>query len=404
MLTGARQVGKTTLARDRYGRDLRYLNFDSSGERDRVATVPTEAWAETVGPAILDEAQKAPAVFEKVKWAYDEGRLDFSVLLGSSRILLLDQVRESLAGRVFLFELWPLTIAELVPFFGGTLPERPAIASLVESAEPLESLLSPELAGSVGPEIGAAQAAVEHSLTWGGMPPLLQYAPEERFAWLDAYQTTYLERDLGDLAQLRNLDAFSSCHRLAALRAGRLLSFSDLARDASLPVTTARRYLRYLELSYQTFHLTPWSDNAGSRLIKAPKMIWIDLGIQRVLSGQTGGLSGEQYETDVVAQILTTLWSLGVRFRPSFLRTAGGLEVDLILETEHGVIACEIKSRATASTRDAGGIEKARHFFGNRFRGGLVIHRGHEVGRLTDGTWAMPDWFLLGRGLRARET
>ncbi len=116
-------MGKTTLARDQYGRDLRYLNFDSSGERDRIATVPTEAWAETVGPAILDEAQKAPAVFEKVKWAYDEGRLDFSVLLGSSRILLLDRVRESLAGRVFLFELWPLTISELAPFFGGTLPE-----------------------------------------------------------------------------------------------------------------------------------------------------------------------------------------------------------------------------------------------------------------------------------------
>ncbi len=136
-------------------------------------------------------------------------------------------------------------------------------------------------------------------------------------------------------------------------------------------------------------------------MIKAPKMVWIDLGIQRILSGQTGGLNGEQYENGVVAQILTTLWSLGVRFRPSFLRTTGGLEVDLILETEHGVIACEIKSRATVSARDAGGIEKARHFFGDRFRGGLVIHRGLEVGKLTESTWAMPDWFLLGRSLRS---
>jgi predicted AAA+ superfamily ATPase len=98
-------VGKTTLARDLYENSFRYLNLDSPGERSRLSLVPAEGWHQSVGPAILDEVQKAPLLLEKVKWAYDEGQLDFSVLLGSSRITLLEQVRESLAGRVFLYEL-----------------------------------------------------------------------------------------------------------------------------------------------------------------------------------------------------------------------------------------------------------------------------------------------------------
>jgi predicted AAA+ superfamily ATPase len=395
VLTGARQVGKTTLARGLYGGGLRYLNFDSAGERERANAVPAEGWGRAVGPAILDEVQKAPAVFDKVKWAYDEGQIGFSLLLGSSRILLLDQVRESLAGRTFLYELWPLTAGELAPFFGGAAPEHPLIERLADQPDQAGGILRPLEDGVVGPLAGAAQAAVGHLLDWGGMPPLLQYPPEDRLAWLDSYQATYLERDLADLAQLRNLDAFALCHRLAALRAGQILSYSELARDAALPVSTVRRYLRYLELSYQTFPLPAWSDNAGSRLVKAPKLIWIDAGIQRILAGQTAGLRGEQYESALVAQSLTTLWSLGARFRPSYLRTAGGLEVDLILETEAGLLAVEIKARPAVTRHDATPIEKARRFFGERFRAGIVLYRGQRVERLGEATWAVPDWLWL---------
>jgi len=93
---------------------------------------------------------------------------------------------------------------------------------------------------------------------------------------------------------LRDLDPFLTCHRLAALRAGCLLSYSELARDVGLPVTTVRRYLRYLELSYQTLRLPAWAGNPTVRLVKSPKLIWFDLGVQRVLSGQLRGLTGEQ--------------------------------------------------------------------------------------------------------------
>jgi uncharacterized protein len=396
VLTGARQVGKTTLSRALYGSDLRYLNLDSPGERERLKAVPAEGWARTVGPAVLDEVQKAPELFDKIKWAYDEGTLAFSVLLGSSRILLLEQVRESLAGRVFLYELWPFAVGELTAHFGGTCPEPPLLAALLTGPEAFLDRLLPLLDGFVGPQAGAAQAAVQHALEWGTLPTLLQYRPEERRDWLDSYQATYLERDLADLAQLRDLEAFAHCHRLAALRAGKILSYADLARDAGLPITTVRRYLRYLDLSYQTLHLSAWSGNPTVRLIKAPKLIWFDSGIQRALSGEIGGLRGEQYESTIVAQILITLSSLGVRVNASYLRTAGGLEVDLILENQEGLWAIELKARPQVDVRDATTLERAQRVLGDRYRGGLVVYRGTQVLRLTESVFAVPDWLLLG--------
>ncbi|RMF86783.1 MAG: ATP-binding protein, partial [Nitrospirae bacterium] len=386
--TGARQVGKTTLARALYGERYRYLNLDSPGERSRLAAVAAETWGRVVGEAVLDEAQKQPAVLEKLKWAYDAGAVDFSVVLGSSRITLLEQVKESLAGRVFLFELWPLTAAELVAHFGGEPPRRPWIAALLQGE-------SAPTAGLVGEAAAAARAAVDHLLAWGGMPPLLQYPEEERLAWLEAYQATYLERDLSDLARLRDLEPFTTCHRLAALRAGRILSYADLARDAGLAVSTVRRYLRYLELSYQTFRLPAWSGNPTVRLVKSPKLIWWDLGIQRCLSGQTRELTGEQYENAIVAQVLITLRSLGLRVVPSYLRTAGGLEVDLVLEGEAGMVALEVKARPRVEMRDARPLARARRILGDRLRLGLVVYRGDQVVELGEGLYAIPDWLLL---------
>jgi uncharacterized protein len=396
VLTGARQVGKTTLARALYGGELRYLNLDSPGERERLRGVPAEAWGRVVGPAVLDEVQKSPGLLDKVKWAYDEGDLSFSVLLGSSRILLLEQVRETLAGRVFLYELWPLTVCELAPYFGGSCPAEPLIAGLMAGPSGIAARLRPLQEGIVGPQAGAAQAALQHILEWGGMPALLQYPAEDRRQWLDAYQATYLERDLADLAQLRDLEAFTLCHRLASLRVGQILSYSELARDAGLPVTTVRRYLRYLELSYQTFHLPAWAGNPSVRLIKAPKLIWFDSGVQRALSGEVGGLRGEQYESTLTAQILMTLWSLGARVDASYLRTSGGLEVDLLLERQEGILAFEFKSRPRVDTREATGLERARRILGDRYRGGLVVYRGDQVLQLTETVFAVPDWVLLG--------
>ncbi|HDM77248.1 MAG TPA: hypothetical protein ENG51_12405, partial [Deltaproteobacteria bacterium] len=112
VITGARQTGKTTLAKEKYA-NLKYINLDSPENREVVNNIHSASWGTSVGNAVLDEAQKAPVVFEKVKYAFDEGSISFSVLTGSSQILLLKKVRESLAGRAFFYELWPLMQCEM---------------------------------------------------------------------------------------------------------------------------------------------------------------------------------------------------------------------------------------------------------------------------------------------------
>ena len=142
---------------------------------------------------------------------------------------------------------------------------------LLENLLKADRVLEASVGGLAGPAAGAFQSAMQHLLDWGGLPSLLQYPEEERLDWLDAYQATYLERDLADLARLRDLEPFSNCHRLAALRAGRILSYSELARDAGLPVTTVRRYLGYLELSYQTVRPEPMVRESGSPFDQEPQ-------------------------------------------------------------------------------------------------------------------------------------
>ena len=134
VLTGARQTGKTTLARSTYPQ-LNYINLDAPENRELVRDISTPSWAASVREAVIDEAQKEPTVFEKVKYAYDMGAIRFTVLLGSSQILLLKKVRESLAGRAALYELWPLLMAEIgaderrgdrpAPLFDPVLSGRP---------------------------------------------------------------------------------------------------------------------------------------------------------------------------------------------------------------------------------------------------------------------------------------
>ncbi|HEX6901724.1 MAG TPA: DUF4143 domain-containing protein [Thermoanaerobaculia bacterium] len=143
-------------------------------------------------------------------------------------------------------------------------------------------------------------------------------------------------------------------------------------------------------------NIRTWAGNPSVRLIKAPKLIGFDSGVQRALSGEIGGLRGEQYESALVAQILMTLWSLGTRVDASYLRTSGGLEVDLLLERQEGILAFEFKSRPRVDAKDATSLERARRVLGDRYRGGIVVYRGDQVLRLSESVFAVPDWVLLG--------
>jgi predicted AAA+ superfamily ATPase len=393
LLTGARQTGKTTLAKAVYP-GLRYLNLDAPEQREALRALRADQWADAVGPAILDEAQKEPSLFDKVKFAFDAGQISSSVLLGSSQILMLQRVRESLAGRAFVYELWPLLAAEIGRAEGDP-PPPPLLDQLVEGAASVDELLPALPPVRLGPEATAAAAGVRHLLAWGGMPGLLPLPDDERTKWLESYELTYLERDLADLTRLSDLVPFRRFQRLCALRSGQLLAFSQLARDAGLSVATSRRYIEYLGLSYQAFLLPPYAVNLTSAAIKTPKVYWLDLGLWRHLTRYLGPPTGQMFETLVVTEVWKWIKTTGRSADLSFYRTRSGLEIDLLLTTAHGVLGLEVKSGERLGPADWRALREVGRALGSAWRGGLVVHSGSRIERLEEKIWAVPVERLL---------
>jgi predicted AAA+ superfamily ATPase len=368
VLTGARQVGKTTLAQAAYP-ETRYLSLDAIETRATLNGLPAGRWATAVGSAVLDEAQKAPAVFEKLKFAYDRGDVDFSILLGSAQIMMLRSVSETLAGRVLLYELWPLTLAELAA--DSTTPPLPLFVRLATVADPVGEL------GGVPTRLPqdtlVLQAASDHLAAWGGMPALLPLADERRRDWLSSYQDTYLRRDLGDLARLSDLEPFHRFQRLAALRSACIVSYAELARDAGASPATARHYLEYLRLSYQVFFLQPFRASRAASTVKAPKLFWSDVGLMRQLSANWGPMTGPVFETLVVSEAMKLLRTIAPTAEAFYHRTYGGSEVDLVVVTPHGVLAFEAKSRSSWAARDFSALRRFAVDVGDRFLAGVVV-------------------------------
>ena len=388
VLTGARQTGKTTLARRMYA-DLRYVNLDAIEEREATRGLRSGSWGRVVGPAVIDEAQKEPGVFDKVKLAYDEQQISFSVLLGSSRLLLLDRVRESLAGRAFVYDLWPLMASE-VRSTAEEPPERTLFDRLVSAPEAFAETLAAEPARLLGDEATRRIEALDHLATWGGMPELLSLDDDDRREWLRSYQQTWLERDLADLTRVSDLLPFRALQRLAMLRTGQLLNYADLARDAAVSPGTARRYLEYLRLSYQVVLLQPYARNLTSSIVKSPKLYWMDLGLLRHGTRNWGELTGPLFETLVVSEARKWIDTLGRDVSLWFYRTRSGREIDLLITTASGVIGVEVKNRARVGLGDCSGLRALAERLRDEWIGGLVVHRGEDLEELAPGQWAVP--------------
>ena len=389
ILTGARQTGKTTLAKIKYPH-LNYLNLDSPENRESLRKISTASWAKSVGNAIIDEAQKEPVAFEKVKYAFDEGGISFCLLLGSSQILLLKKIRESLAGRASIYELWPLMMRELYGEPGHPPPRVPLLDRLLFS-EGISSVLDGEAEMFLDDADLKYREAETYLLQWGGMPALLPLSEEDRWKWLRDYEYTYLERDLGDLARLDDLEPFRTFQKLSALRSGQLLNYSELARDASLSVDTARRYLEYLRLSYQTILLQPYFKNITSSVVKTPKLYWLDIGLLRHLCGFKGEVSGQIYETMVVAEIHKWIKTAQRDADLYFYRTRSGLELDVLLQTRSGFIGMEIKARKSTSPIDYKAMREIAGRLGQEWLGGVVIYQGDVLKKISaPHIWCVP--------------
>ncbi len=396
IVTGARQTGKTTLLQKEFVPPYEYHSFDEILSRESLARRPAADWIRRGRNYVFDEVQKAPDFLGTVKVVLDEGPETQRVILsGSAQVQLLSGVRETLAGRVVTRELYPLTAVEIAGV------DRPFVVDLLRasSAAQVRQLLV-EVTFQGLDSVVASAKALDALSAFGGMPRLAQFeTPEHRWTWLEEYCQSYLQRDLSDLGRVSDLDDFVRLERVAAKRTATTINYSDLARDADLSPVTAKKYLRYLDLSYQTFRLEAFRGRRGRRLIKAPRLHWTDIGVQRTLSRLREGLTGQQYETVIVSEIYKLVRTLRLDVEMSYLRTKDGREVDLLTRLPGGgYLAWEIKSSRRAAPVDARHLRDLEELLDGPLLGGFVVYRGHEVLQWPGNLYGLPAGTLFAEG------
>lgn len=356
VLTGARQTGKTTLAKHCFP-DFTYLSIEDPVQRESFLRLVASQWETLYPKAILDEVQKAPILIESIKSVYDQYENPRYILLGSSQLLLLEKVRESLAGRCVIIEVHPLILPEQLTYSWDDAVKPSFFKQFIDYTDHSSNILP---SFDLDPDYALKQQAFDNYLNYGSYPALSNAAlsHEEKREWLSMYVKTFLERDVRDLASFRDLTPFVKLQKHMAQISGELLNYSSVAKETGVSVPTVQRYLQYLELSYQTFILQPWFSNPLKRLVKSPKIHFLDPGVLRAILQKDGTLNGHEFESAVIAEIYKQIKLYKLPISCYHLRTQDGREIDLLLETEEYFIAIEIKATQRVDKSDA------KHFNG----------------------------------------
>jgi len=354
VITGARQTGKTTLVEQVFP-DHQYLSIEDPTMRENLKSLTASYWKQKYPKAILDEIQKEPQLIESIKSVYDQWTGPAYVLLGSSQLLLMEKVRESLAGRCLIAELFPLTLPELRTNSWDEEAEPSAFVKLLQG-----KYLELEPSFQLQKEYSSKMIAYEHYLRYGGYPSVsdTELSEEEVFDWLNGYVQTYLERDIRDLSNFRDLDPFIKLQRYIAQNTGETINASSIAKQFGISVKTVFRYLRYLDISYQTLTLSSWTNNLNKRLVKNSKIHFLDHGILQAVLKRRGGLNGHEFESAIISEMYKQTKNNQLQCSFYFLKTHDGREVDLLLEFPDYYYAFEIKLADKVTRTDA------RHLFG----------------------------------------
>jgi uncharacterized protein len=383
LVTGARQTGKSTLVQELGPGGRRYLSLDDLDVID-VARRDPDALVGGRQPVTLDEVQREPDLLRAVKRAIDRRRQPGQFLLtGSANLLLMQKVSESLAGRASYLTLWPMTRREQAGLGRCGIWEE-----LV--ATPDEDWLDLVAAQPDGAEPWQELARR------GGFPtPAIHLrTPRERAVWFEGYVRTYLERDLQDLSAISSLPDFRRLMRATCLRLGQLLNQTELGRDVALPQPTVHRYLNLLETSYLLVRLPAYGMNRTKRLIKSPKPYWGDTGLALHLAGDPEPTAAH-LENLVLHDLLAWRDARLDRADVFYWRTAGGEEVDLVIEDGGKLLPIEIKVSGRPRLADAAALRSFRREYGEQARAGLVLHTGTSVEWLAPDVLAVPWWRVV---------
>lgn len=383
LLNGARQTGKSTLAKQLSHQQAReYLTLDDYAVLAGATSDPSGFINRLPNQVILDEIQRAPALFIAIKASIDQDRRPGRFLLtGSANVLLLPRLSESLAGRIEIFTLWPLSLQEIYDV------KNNFIDVIFNS-----TLKQPQKRFTSRNEL------LEH-IIHGGYPEVLTRSQKQRRdAWFGSYVTTLLQRDIRELAHIEGLTALPNLLRLIASRLGGLLNTAELSRSSQLPQTTLKRYLSLLETIFLIDYLPAWSTNHGKRLVKAPKIFLTDTGLAAYLLGadrtqleNNGLLLGRFLENFVIVELKKQCSWSQTQPRCYHFRNQTNQEVDLVLESRSGkIVGIEIKASATVNMQDFKGLMTLSETAGQQFFQGIIIYTGEKLIPFGEKFWAVP--------------
>lgn len=341
-ITGPRQAGKTTLAKAVFPRKP-YVSLEDPDVRDFALSDPRGFLARYPDGAVLDEAQRCPELFSYLQTLVDgDRRMGLFVLTGSQQFGLLAGISQSLAGRVGLVHLLPFSLGELAE---------------------------------------AGQAPDLDALLWQGLYPGIYDRKIPPHAWYADYVATYVERDVRQMINVRDLNAFRRFVRMCAARTAQPVNLSALAADCGITHNTAKAWISILEASYLVMLLPPHHRNFGKRLSKTPKLYFYDAGLAAWLAGiespkqlALGSLRGALFETWVVSEFVKHRCNRALSPQMYFWRDSSGQEIDLLVERGERLFPVEIKAGQTIAGDWFGTLEKFAGWSGEP--GGCLIYGG----------------------------
>ena len=365
LVVGPRQAGKTTLARLFSTRERPYLTLDDAATLAAARSDPT-GFVRGLKQAVIDEVQRAPGLLLAIKESVDKDPAPGRFLLtGSTNLMAMPLVADSLAGRLEVITLLPFAQTELAGTQGDLLDR-------LFDGEGLPAVHNPVL----------GDALMQRVLSGGYPEALRRSTASRRMAWLEDYVALILDRDVRDIANIDQLDRMPRLLDVLAAHAGQLVNHSSYGAALGLTAPTAQKYVGILERLFLLHMVPPWSHNAISRLTKTPKLHFLDTGLLAALRDVTASQLekdrtsyGPLLENFVVSEVIKlTTWS-DKRIRISHFRTKDQDEVDLVLEDRRGrVIGIEVKASATVRPQDLRGLRQLQVAVGDKFVQGLVLH------------------------------
>lgn len=380
LISGPRQAGKTTLVRQFVDKRRPFITLDD-------ATTLASARNDPVGlirglsGAVIDEIQRAPDLLLAIKQSVDENRQPGRFLLtGSANLMTLPAVADSLAGRMETLTLLPLAACELTSTPGQWLASAFA-------GKPLSTTRS-----QVGSQL------VERVLRGGYPEALARTTPRRREAWLRQYIQALIQRDVRELASVEKLDQIPRLLKALAHMAGQLCNFSQLGGQVGLDSKTAGKYLAILEQMFLVRRVEPWSVNRLNRILKTPKLHFLDAGLLATVAGlNAAGVAqdrtrfGAILESFVYAELLKQTTWMDADIALYTYRDKDQVEVDVVAEDAAGrTVGIEVKSKASVNPGDFAGLRRLASLAGKRWTAGVVLYDGADIRPMGDRLWAVP--------------